>query len=169
MRKALAKKSNKGLMDTFKLRGHLEYILRNAQTGEIVQRGKGHNTVTASGRGWALAKLNYSTNQTYLQAVAFGSNSATAPTSNDSSLVSYTAIKTIGTTGLTSASNTTCVFTGAVSFASTETWTGSNQIGEFGLYNSNTSAGTLFNRLTTGTYINFATSNTLAVTITISN
>lgn len=154
--------------DHFKLRGYLEYILRDAATGEVIRRGGKKNTVTASGRGWALERLISASNVQILSAIAIGSSS-TAPTSNDSNLPGYATIRNFGTQGLTTATNTACTFTGAVSFASNETWTNSSQIYEFGIYNSATSAGRLFNRLTTGTPINFATSNTLAITITITN
>jgi len=43
---------------------------------------------------------------------------------------------------------------------------------QFAIYNSdstNNAAAAMFNRLVTATYINFATSNTLAVTVTITN
>ncbi len=155
--------------DSLKLRGYLEFVLRDARTGDIVRRGKGKNTVSCGGRGWALAKLTPGSNANLLSYIAIGSNSGTAPASNQSALVSYMTIKSIGTTGLTTATNTACTFTGALSFASNETWTNSNQIGEFCMYNSSDSGGTMFNRLTTSTYINFATSNTLAITITITN
>ena len=157
-------------MESFKLRGYLEYVLRDARTGEVVERGKKKNTVTAWGRGYALARLTPSSNASVLSAIAIGSVS-TAPTSNDSALAGYMTIKVFGTTGLTSATNTACTFTGAISFASNETWTGSTQIGEFAMYNSSASGGgaVMFNRLNTATYINFATSNTLAITVTITN
>lgn len=154
--------------DAFKLRGYLEYVLRNAQTGEVVRRGKGPNTVAAGGRGWALARLTPDSNAQILSSIAIGSVSA-APTSNDTALAGYLTIINFGTTGLTSATNSACTFTGAASFASDETFSGSDQIGEFALYNSAASDGTMFNRLNTTTYINFATSNTLALTITITN
>lgn len=156
--------------DALKMRGYLEFCLRDARTGAVVRRGKQHNTVTCWGRGWALERLTPSSNAQVLSSIAIGSNSATAPASNQSALVSYMTIKNFGTTGLTTATNSACTFTGAVSFASNETWTNSSQIGEFALYNSSaTGSGAMFNRVTTGTYINFATSNTLAITITITN
>jgi len=154
--------------DAFKLRGYLEWVLRDAVTGKVVKRGRKQNTVTAGGRGWALARITPGSNAQVLSAIAIGSVSA-APTSNDSALAGYMTIIAFGTTGLTSATNTACTFTGAASFASNETWSGSSQIGEFGLYNSAGSGGVLFNRLNTTTYINFATSNTLAITVTITN
>ena len=123
-------------IDTLKLRGYLEYVVRDARTGAVVKRGRSKNTVTAWGRGWALERLTPSSNAQVLSSIAIGSNSATAPASNQSALVSYMTIRNFGTTGLTTATNTACTFTGAVSFASNETWTNSSQIGEFAIYNS---------------------------------
>jgi hypothetical protein len=158
--------------DPLKMRGYLEFVLRDARTGAVVKRGRRHNTVTCWGRGWALERLTPSSNAQVLSSIAIGSNSATAPASNQSALVSYMTIKAFGTTGLTTSTSAACTFTGAVSFASNETWTNSSQIGEFAIYNSsatNNAAAAMFNRVTTSTFINFATSNTLAVTITITN
>ncbi len=156
--------------DSFKLRGYLEYVLRDAVTGEVVRRGKKKNTVTAWGRGYALARLTPGSNASVLSAIAIGSVS-TAPSSNDTALAGYMTIKNFGTTGITSATNTACTFTGAISFASDQTWTGSSQIGEFAMYNSAATGGgaVMLNRLNTATYINFATSNTLSITVTITN
>ena len=161
------------LYDTFKMRGYLEYVLRDAVTGEIVQKGKKHNVVTANGRGNALAKMTTTSNATSqcLSAIAIGSTT-TAPTSNDGALGAWATARTfnVGTT-LTTATNTPCTFQAAASWASNETWTNSSQIGEFALILGTTSsAGAyLFNHITTGSFINFATSNTLAVTISITN
>jgi hypothetical protein len=168
--KTRAKKANKALNDTFQLRGYLEYILRDAVTGEIIKRGKKENTVTAWGRGYALARMTPGSNASIISAIAIGSSS-TAPTSNDSQLGGYATIRNIGTTGLTTATNAAGTYTAAVSFASNETWTNSSQIGEFALYNSGATGGgaVMFNRLNTNPYINFATSNTLAITVTITN
>lgn len=164
----MARKS-KVLHDPFKMRGYLEFVLRDARTGEIVNRGKKSNTVTCAGRGWALDKLRNAADTSILTALAIGSVSTT-PASNTSALAGYQTIRALGTTATTTATNSACTYTGAVSFASNETWTDSSRIGEFALYNSaSTNSGTMFNRLNTATYINFATSNTLAITVTITN
>jgi len=170
MRKRQTKKQAGALNDSFRLRGYLEYVLRDAVTGEIVRRGKKENTVTAFGRGYALARITPGSNASILSAIAIGSSSA-APTSNDSQLAAYTTIKVIGTTGLTTATNAAGTYTAAVSFASNETWSNSSQIGEFALYNSGATGGgaVMFNRLNTNPYINFGSTNTLAVTVTITN
>ena len=167
----MPKRLRSNMHDLLKLRGAIEFELRNAVTGEIVQRGKGKNTVTCTGRGWALAKLTGgSSNAGVLTTLAIGSVS-TAAASNKSTMEGYLTIRALGTTALTTATDSGCTFTGAASFASNETWTNSSQIGEFALYNSASTGGggTMFNRLNTGTYINFSTSNTLAVTVTITN
>lgn len=172
MRQATRKLEQKARMqDQFKLRGYLEFVLRDARSGRIVSRGKKQNTVTAWGRGWALARLTPASDAQVLSAIAIGSSS-TGPTSNDTKLVGFATIVNIGTTGLTSATNSACTYTAAVSFASNQTFTGSNQIGEFALYNSSSTtnaAAAMFNRLNTTAFINFATSNTLSITITITN
>jgi hypothetical protein len=150
----------------------LEYVLRDAATGEIVRKGKKkHNTVTAWGRGYALHRLaGAGSNASALSALAIGSSSG-APSSNDTNLAGYTTIKVFGTTAITSATNTACTWTAAVSFASNETFSNSSQIGEFALYNSGATGGgaVMFNRLNTNPYINFGSTNTLAITVTITN
>ena len=164
-------------LQPLKLRGYLEFCLRDARPGphrgRVVSKGKASNTVSCWGRGWALERLTPSSNAQVMSSIAIGSNSATAPASNQSALVSYMTIRAwnAGTT-LTTATNSACTFQGAVSFNSNETWTNSSQIGEFAIYNSastNNAAAAMFNRMTTSTYINFSTSNTLAITITITN
>jgi len=156
--------------DHIKFRGYLEFVLKDARTGKIVAKGKKHNTVTAGGRGWAMARLTPGSNAQVLSAIAIGSISSTAPSSTQTALGGYMTVRNFGTTGLTSATNTACTFYGAVSFNTNETFAGSSQIGEFAIYNSaSTGSGTMFNRVVTASYINFATSNTLAVSISITN
>lgn len=162
-------KKKAAMTDSLQLRGYLEFVLRDARTNQILKRGKHHNTVTAGGRGWALERLTPSSNAQVLSAVAIGSISSSAPSSNQTALGGYMTIKNFGTTGLTSGTGSACTFTGAISFNTNETFAGSSQIGEFCIYNSADSGGTMFNRVTTSTYINFSTSNTLAVTMTITN
>jgi hypothetical protein len=155
--------------DEIKLRGALEYVLRNAFTGEIVKRGRTENAVVFRGRSWVLSRIGTNTDSNYIQALAIGISSG----NNDSSqtqMHAYTTIKTIGTTAITTASNSTPSFSWAVSFTNTETFNGSSQIREFALYNSaSTGSGTMLARAITASDINFATSNTLAITYTISN
>lgn len=164
-------KRQAGLHDSFQLRGYLEYVLRNAKTGEIVKRGKIKNVVTAAGRSYALKQIASAT-APLIQAIALGRDSS-ATASNSSQLVSYDTIRTIGTSNFTTATNTPCTFQAAVSFQSNETWAGGTNpgIGEFALYNSNTTGGSaiMFNRVTTSALITFASTNTLAISISITN
>jgi hypothetical protein len=174
MRAATRSKAKKlPLHDAFRMRGFLEYALRDAQTGDIVQRGKAENTVTAWGRGIAMGRMiqGYAaSNASGLSAIAFGSVS-TAPASNDTVMGGYETIVPFATTAITSATNSAVTFTAAVSFASNQTWTSSTRIGEFALYNSGGTGGgaVMFNHLATATYIDFDSTNTLACTITITN
>jgi hypothetical protein len=75
------------------------------------------------------------------------------------------------TQGCTTSKTASVTATFACSFASNQTFTNSSQIGEFALFNSSAVAAgaTMFNHITTNPYINFSTSNTLAITITITN
>jgi len=158
------------MRDQIKFRGYLEFVLKDARTGKVIRRGKTRNTVTCWGRGWAMAKLTPASDAQVLSAIAIGSISSTAPASNQSVLGGYLTIRNFGTTGLTSATNSACTFYGAVSFNTNETFSSSSQIGEFAIYNSaSTGSGAMFDRLVTATYINFATSNTLAISISITN
>ena len=152
------------------MRGWLEYVLRDARTGEIIHKGKKHNVVTAVGRGYALARIVGSTPSNVLTAIGLGSVS-TGAASNDTALGGYDTCVTFnnGTT-LTTSTNAPCTFSASVSFASNSTWTNSTRIGEFALFNNTTnSSNTVFNHVTTGTYIDFRSTNTLAVTLTITN
>jgi hypothetical protein len=157
--------------EPLKLRGYLEYCLRDARTGRIVQRGKKHNVITAIGRSYALKQIIATPAATNILGWLALGTGAGATASNSSALGGYFSIKALGTTASTTATDSACTFTGAVSWASSDTHLSSSQISEFSLWNSSTTSATatMFNRLTTGTPINFATSNTLAVTITITN
>ena len=174
-----SEKTAEPLTDTLKMRNYLEFVLRDARPGptrgRIVKKGKAFNTVTFGGRGYALARLTPgSTGYGIIQAMALGSNSATAAATSQTALVSYMTIKTFnGGTTLSTSTSAACTFSAAISFASTETWTNSSQIGEFALYNStaaeSTGGSVMFNRIVSSGYINFASTNTLAITISITN
>ena len=167
------------LTDPLKMRNYLEFVLRDARPGptrgRIIKRGKGFNTVSFGGRGWALERICTTATGKMLSAIALGSNSATGPAASQTSLVSYMTIRTFnGGTTLSTSTSAACTFSGAISFASNETWTNSGSIGEFAIYNSASSGATsdgifMFNRITTATYISFASTNTLAITISITN
>src|SRR5262245_54259297 len=85
--------------EPLRLRGHLEYVLRNARTGEIVQRGKSKNVVTAVGRSWALKQIIAAPGAAtqILGWLAMGTDAA-ATASNSSQLGAYFSIKAAGTT-----------------------------------------------------------------------
>lgn len=156
--------------DAIRLRGWLEYQLRDARTGEIISKGKKHNVVTAAGRGFALARIVGTTPTNVLTAIALGSVS-TGAASNDSAMAGYDTCVTFnnGTT-LTTSTNAPCTFSASVSFASNSTWTNGSRIGEFAFFNNTTnSSNTLFNHVTTASYIDFRSTNTLAITMTITN
>lgn len=165
---------NEPLQDNvLRLRGFLEYCLRDARSGRIVRRGKGENVVVFTGRNFALKQLVSGQVQSaqVLQWLALGTSSG-ATNSSQSNLAGYFSIKggTDATTGITAtATDAACTFTLAVSWNSTQTHASSSAIAEFALYNSSgTNGATMFNRLTTAA-INFSSTNTLAVTITITN
>lgn len=172
MKRSNAKRIEEPVLEDnlLRLRGALEYCLRDARTGRIVRRGKKHNVITAVGRSYALKQIIAAPVTNILGWMALGT-AAGATASNSSNLAGYFSIKALGTTASTTGTDSACTFTGAVSWASSDTHTSSNSISEFALYNSSTTTGgaTMMNRLTTGTPINFATSNTLAITITITN
>ena len=158
--------------DSIKLRGYLEYCLRDARTGKVVSKGKTRNTVTAIGRGWVMARiLSAATGSSSKQfaAIAVGQSSGNAPTSNDVALQAYTTIKSIMSESITSATNS------AVTYKAVATWDSNESIGqiaEFALWNHTTTGATnvatMFNRVTTSAFT-FSNTNTLAVTITITN
>jgi hypothetical protein len=102
-------------------------------------------------------------------AIAVGASSSVAPTSNDTNLQSYTTMKSIMSESITSATNS------AVTYKAVATWDSNESIGqvaEFALYNHTTTGATnvatMFNRVTTSAFT-FSNTNTLAVTITITN
>jgi hypothetical protein len=156
-----------------RLRGFLEYELRDARTNEVVRRGKSKNVVTAIGRGGALKSVFVAT-QALHQWMMLGTD-ASATASNSTALGGYFSIinSTRATTATTTATNSACTFTLAASWNSTETHASSTNpgISEFALLNSSATGAsmTMFNRVTTSAAIVFTTSNTLAVTITITN
>ena len=53
----MAKRKSKQHFNVIKLRGYLEYQLRDSVTGEIVRSGRKGNTVTFSGRNWSMQRI----------------------------------------------------------------------------------------------------------------
>ena len=157
-------------MDRIALRGCLEFQLKNAFTGDVIQKGRGKNHVLYVGRSWALRKICESTMAAtdVLSSMALGTTSSGYATSN-SDLAGYFTFLTMAgalTTALTASPYVQ--FTGSIESTNLSA-TGYNQIWEMGMA---TTVGdpTLFSRyITTGTCINATTSNQLLFTYSISN
>lgn len=150
--------------DVIKLRGALEYILANARTGEIVQRGKNENTVVTVGRAWMLKRLG-SNNAQVIDRIYLGTDT-TAPATGDTALGGSFSSKSAGTISTAGTTDNPPYATFAASWASNETHDSSSAINEFGLF---TDEPVMVGHVTTGSTINFSTSNTLAVTYKLSN
>lgn len=155
---------NEGPVDVITMRGALEFVLRNAKTGEIVERGKLKNTVVTVGRAWMLDRLH--TNDTQLiDRIYLGTDTA-APATGDTALGASFSSKAAGTIANAGTTANPPYVTFAASWASNETHASSSVINEFGLF---TDEPVLVGHVTTSATINFGTSNTLSVTYTLSN
>lgn len=146
------------------LRGSYEIALKNAQTGEVIESQKVDNIVVTAGRRWVLQQINSSGINT-AQSIGYGAvgTSTTAPSTANTSLAGEStrvAINSFNTANLTANPPS---WRAEVSFATNEANT---TLGEVGLFNSS-SGGTMLSRATFST-INKTTSNTLAISYTIS-
>ena len=155
--------------DVIRLRGCLELALHDAKTGERLKYLKQDNLVVTAGRRWVLEKINATNNQTNaINAIAVGT-STTAPASNDTKLGSEITA-TVGR--LTCGFDTSNLTSGTPNWMATCTFAtdqATGTLGEVGLFNTSAAtAGTLFSHVTFSTFSK-ATSNTLAVSYTISN
>lgn len=152
-------------MDVIRLRGCYEVVLRNAETGEIVERRVVENTVVTSGRSYVLSRIQSSTPQTDLIGAIGVGTSTTAPTTGDTLLNSEStriAIASFATAGLT---NNPPSWQAQCTFATNQ---GNTTLGEAGIFNStNANVQTMLSHVTFAT-INKTTSNTLAISYTIS-
>jgi len=154
------------LKDFIQMRGCYEIELLNAENKEVVARRKVDNVVVTSGRRYVLSRLVSSAPQTdVMNAIAVGT-STTAPATGDTVLGSEAlriAIASFDTTNLTANPPS---WTAQATFATNQANT---TLGEAGLFNS-TSANvqTMLSHVTFAT-INKTTSNTLAISYTISN
>ena len=153
------------MTETMVLRGSLEMALKNAYTGEVIEKRTINNTVVTTGRKWVLQQIN-STDHATAQSISYMAvgTGNTAPATGDSSLGSESsriAINNFTTSNLTS---------NPPSWRAEASWA-TNQanttLGEVGMFNSS-SGGTMFNRATFST-LNKTTSNTLSISFTISN
>jgi hypothetical protein len=152
--------------DVIKFRGCLEIILKNAETNEIVERRRIDNVVVTSGRSYVLSRILSASPQTdTINSIAVGT-STTAPTTGDTLLGSEalrTTIASFVTTGLTANPPS---WQAQVTFATNQANT---TLGEAGLFNATGAAvQTMLSHVTFAT-INKTTSNTLAISYTISN
>ena len=159
-----------------KLRGFIEFELKDALRQEVirsgkypvyddvVQKGSNRNTVVTAGRRWVLQQIASSEINTAqsISYVAIGTGTA-APATSDSALGSETTRKAIGTYTTTNLTSNPPSWRAEVSFATNE---GNTTLGEVGLFNSS-SGGTLLARATYTT-INKTTSNTLSISYTMS-
>lgn len=151
------------------LRGCIEMQLHNASNGLPVGDRMKMNTVVTAGRRWVLEKIGSFSNQTNaINAIAVGT-STTAPATSDTALGSEITAsvgrKTIGTFTTTNLTSNPPSWRAEVSYATDEAL---GTLGEAGLFNtSSATAGTMLSHVTFST-INKATSNTLAVSYTIS-
>lgn len=160
-----------------KLRGFIEYELKDAVRAEVLRRGKvpvyddvvekgsNRNTVVTAGRRWVLQQIASSEIQTAQSIVQIAIGTGTnAPATSDTALQSENTRKAIGTYTTTNLTSNPPSWRAEVSFATNE---GNTTLGEVGLFNSS-SGGTMLARATFST-INKTTSNTLSVSYTISN
>lgn len=152
--------------DTIKMRGCIEMALLDAETGVVLEYRRMDNVVVTSGRRYVLSRLQSTVPQTDLiNSIAVGT-STTAPVTGDTLLGSEAlriAIASFDTTNL--ASNPPS-WTAQCTFATNQANT---TLGEAGLFNSSgANAQTMLSHVTYAT-INKTTSNTLAISYTISN
>lgn len=160
-----------GADDRLRLRGCLEFALKNAKTGEVIQSGKQENAILYAGRSWLMQKIasNLASTLTINANVVIGTGSA-ATAYTHTGPQGYFTYKA-GTLNLTTQSGGTNVPVMQVraSWESTQlTATQFNSIWEILLNNSTGSSGTFFNRFVSGTFINATTSNQLLITYSVS-
>lgn len=149
--------------EVIKLRGSLQILIKDL-SGKVVDERLIRNTVVTAGRRWVLQQLESTDHATAqnISHMAVGT-STTSPATSDTTLGSENsriAINSFTTSNLTS---------NPPSWRAEASWA-TNQanttLGEVGLFNSS-SGGTLLARATFGT-INKTTSNTLAISYTMS-
>jgi hypothetical protein len=152
--------------DVIRFRGCIEVALLNAQNHDVLEKRKIENTVVTSGRAWVLSMiLSSSPGTATFNAIAVGT-STTAPATSDTLLGSEAlriSISSFATSGLT---NNPPSWQAQATFATNQANT---TLGEAGLFNSTAAnVQTMLSHVTFAT-INKTTSNTLAISYTISN
>ena len=149
--------------DIIHLRGIYEVGLYGPND-ELQDYRRVENTVVTGGRAWVLSRImSQAPDTNTINAIGIGT-SVTAGGASDSALVSEPKrlqVVTFITGGLTNAPPS---WQAQVTFATSDANT---TLGEAGMFNS-TSAGTMLSRVTFAT-INKASTNTLAISYTISN
>ena len=147
------------------LRGSLKMALKDAKTGEILWKQEVTNTIPTRSLAWGLIAIqsgNSATTQTINQ-MAIGTGT-TAPATADTTLVSETTRKAIGTWDNTGTTANPPYMAALVNYATDE---GNTTLGEVGLFNSS-SSGTLIARATYATTAK-TTDNVLGMTYTLTN
>ena len=151
--------------DVMILRGCLRIALRNAWTGKLIKEIVVGNTVVTSGRRWVLEAIqsaNAASGEVFSN-IGVGT-STTAPATGDTALGSENTRKVVGTWDNAELTSNPPSWQAQVSFATNEANT---TLGEVALFNSS-SGGTMLNRVTFAT-IDKTTSNTLSISLTISD
>ena len=147
------------------LRGCFKIVLRNAYNGKIVSQRLIDNTIVTAGRRWVLEAIqsaNAASAQVFSN-IAIGT-STTAPATGDTSLGTENTRKVVGTWSNTNLTSNPPSWQAQVSFATNE---GNTTLGELAMFNSSAN-GTMLNRITFAT-IDKTTSNTLSISLTVSN
>lgn len=157
------RKQNQEMGDVIKLRGAIEWALRDAATGEIIQTGYNENVVVTAGRVWMLARIGSSSTDTISRIYLGNSTQATA-TALTALSASFSS-KAIGTVSSAQYTSNPPSYEFQASWASGDTHANSTNIVEFGLYAKDTMVG----YLTTSAAINFQSTNTLAISYRLSN
>lgn len=152
------------VQEVIKMRGCLEIALRDLR-GNVVEKRKVENIIVTSGRAWVLKQIQSADMDTAVSIgyMAVGTGN-TAPATSQAALVEETtrnAIVSFTTANLTSNPPS---WRAECSFASNE---GNTTLAEVGLFNSSAD-GTMLGRATFST-LNKTTSNTLAISYTVSN
>lgn len=151
------------MSDVIRFRGFLEWALKNTETGEIIDSG-GANVVCSTGRAWMLKRLG-STDANQIDRIYLGTDTQ-SPTSTVTALADSFSSASFGTRNTDGTTADPPYMTFSVSWTTNETHDSSSNIEEFGIY---ASTGPIVGYLTTSAAINFGTSNTLAITYTLSN
>jgi len=151
-------------VDVIKLRGAFQIALLDPE-GKVLEKRLVNNVVVTAGRAFVLKQLESTDIQTAqtISQMAIGSGTI-APTTANTALgneVTRKAIASFDTTLLTANPPS---WQAQCTYATNE---GNTTLGEVGLFNS-TAGGTMLARATFGSFVK-ATSNTLAISYTLSN